>query len=69
MFCVCRVDMDQDEPLTLRLLLWLNEDTFLAVVYGKSLSRILKLTPSDTLKDTLEIRYYKNVMHLLSRPH
>ncbi|XP_057205981.1 elongator complex protein 1 [Triplophysa rosa] len=53
-----RVDTDQDEPLTLRLLLWLNEDTFLAVAYGKSLSRILKLTPSDSrdLKDTLAIR-------------
>lgn len=52
-----RVNMDQDEPLTLRLLLWLSEDTFLAVAHGKNVSRVLKLMPSQSqdLKDTVEI--------------
>uniref|UniRef100_A0A8C1ISS1 Elongator complex protein 1 n=1 Tax=Cyprinus carpio TaxID=7962 RepID=A0A8C1ISS1_CYPCA len=54
-----RVTMDQEEPLTLRLLLWLNDDLFLAVAHGKYLTRLLKLSPSDSQdsKDTLEIRY------------
>lgn len=54
-----RVAVDQDEPLTLRLLLWLSNDTFLTVYHdGRNLSRLLKLTPSDSqdTKDTLEIR-------------
>ncbi|KTG06138.1 hypothetical protein cypCar_00036051, partial [Cyprinus carpio] len=53
-----RVTMDQEEPLTLRLLLWLNDDLFLAVAHGKYLTRLLKLSPSDSQdsKDTLEIR-------------
>uniref|UniRef100_A0A673HGJ0 Elongator complex protein 1 n=1 Tax=Sinocyclocheilus rhinocerous TaxID=307959 RepID=A0A673HGJ0_9TELE len=52
-----RVTMDQEEPLTLRLLLWLNDNLFLAVAHGRYLTRLLKLTPSDSqdLKDTLEI--------------
>lgn len=54
-----RVTMDQEEPLTLRLLLWLKDDLFLAVAHGRYLARLLKLTPSDSQdpKDTLEIRY------------
>lgn len=54
-----RVAMDQEEPLTLRLLLWLSDDLFLAVAHGRCLTRLLKLTPSDSqdTKDTLEIRY------------
>ncbi|XP_067313213.1 elongator complex protein 1 [Pseudorasbora parva] len=53
-----RVAMDHGEPLTLRLLLWLREDLFLAVAHGGSLTRLLKLTPSDSQdpKGTLEIR-------------
>ncbi|XP_016422525.1 elongator complex protein 1-like [Sinocyclocheilus rhinocerous] len=53
-----RVAIDQEEPLTLRLLLWLSEDLFLAVAHGRHLTRLLKLTPSDSQdpKDTLEIR-------------
>ncbi|KTG41645.1 hypothetical protein cypCar_00026431, partial [Cyprinus carpio] len=53
-----RVAIDQEEPLTLRLLLWLNEDLFLAVAHGRHFTRLLKLTPSDSQdpKDTLEIR-------------
>ncbi|XP_026136123.1 elongator complex protein 1-like isoform X1 [Carassius auratus] len=53
-----RVTMDQEEPLTLRLLLWLKDDLFLAVAHGRYLTRLLKLTPSDSQdpKDTLEIR-------------
>ncbi|TRY90045.1 hypothetical protein DNTS_031568 [Danionella cerebrum] len=52
-----RIDMDQAEPLTLRLLLWLSEDVFLAVTHGRSSTRLLKLAPSDhqDLKDMLEI--------------
>uniref|UniRef100_A0A8C1LBU3 Elongator complex protein 1 n=1 Tax=Cyprinus carpio TaxID=7962 RepID=A0A8C1LBU3_CYPCA len=45
--CICRVAIDQEEPLTLRLLLWLNEDLFLAVAHGRHFTRLLKLTPSD----------------------
>uniref|UniRef100_A0A671MHM0 Elongator complex protein 1 n=1 Tax=Sinocyclocheilus anshuiensis TaxID=1608454 RepID=A0A671MHM0_9TELE len=58
--CVCRVAIDQEEPLTLRLLLWLSEDLFLAVAHGRHLTRLLKLTPSDSQdpKDTLEIRIF-----------
>uniref|UniRef100_A0A8C1IST3 IkappaB kinase complex-associated protein n=1 Tax=Cyprinus carpio TaxID=7962 RepID=A0A8C1IST3_CYPCA len=54
------VTMDQEEPLTLRLLLWLNDDLFLAVAHGKYLTRLLKLSPSDSQdsKDTLEIRIF-----------
>uniref|UniRef100_A0A672PKG0 Elongator complex protein 1 n=1 Tax=Sinocyclocheilus grahami TaxID=75366 RepID=A0A672PKG0_SINGR len=46
-----------EEPLTLCLLLWLSEDLFLAVAHGRHLTRLLKLTPSDSQdpKDTLEI--------------
>ncbi|XP_073676235.1 elongator complex protein 1 [Garra rufa] len=53
-----RIAMDQEEPLTLRLLLWLSDDLFLAVAHGRRLTRLLKLTPSDSQdpKDTLEIR-------------
>ncbi|XP_052430790.1 elongator complex protein 1 isoform X1 [Carassius gibelio] len=53
-----RVTMDQEEPLTLRLLLWLKDDLFLAVAHGRYLTRLLKITPSDSQdpKDTLEIR-------------
>uniref|UniRef100_A0A673I7Y5 Elongator complex protein 1 n=1 Tax=Sinocyclocheilus rhinocerous TaxID=307959 RepID=A0A673I7Y5_9TELE len=53
--CVCRVAIDQEEPLTLRLLLWLSEDLFLAVAHGRHLTRLLKLTPSDSQdpKDTI----------------
>uniref|UniRef100_A0A672PJY2 Elongator complex protein 1 n=1 Tax=Sinocyclocheilus grahami TaxID=75366 RepID=A0A672PJY2_SINGR len=53
-----RVAVDQEEPLTLCLLLWLSEDLFLAVAHGRHLTRLLKLTPSDSQdpKDTLEIR-------------
>uniref|UniRef100_A0A9J7X9U9 Elongator complex protein 1 n=1 Tax=Cyprinus carpio carpio TaxID=630221 RepID=A0A9J7X9U9_CYPCA len=49
------VTMDQEEPLTLRLLLWLNDDLFLAVAHGKYLTRLLKLSPSDSQdsKDTI----------------
>uniref|UniRef100_A0A672QRD3 Elongator complex protein 1 n=1 Tax=Sinocyclocheilus grahami TaxID=75366 RepID=A0A672QRD3_SINGR len=55
-----RVTMDQEEPLTLRLLLWLNDNLFLAVAHGRYLTRLLKLTPSDSqdIKDTLEIRIF-----------
>lgn len=51
--------MVQEEPLTLRLLLWLSEDLFLAVAHGRRMTRLLKLTPLDSQdpKDTLEIRY------------
>uniref|UniRef100_A0A8C1ZHB8 Elongator complex protein 1 n=1 Tax=Cyprinus carpio TaxID=7962 RepID=A0A8C1ZHB8_CYPCA len=54
------VTMDQEEPLTLRLLLWLNDDLFLAVAHGRYLTRLLKLSPSDSQdsKDTLEIRIF-----------
>lgn len=54
-----RVAMDQKEPLTLRLLLWLSDNLFLAVAHEGCLTRLLKLTPSDSQdpKDTLEIRY------------
>uniref|UniRef100_A0A8C1XDJ4 Elongator complex protein 1 n=1 Tax=Cyprinus carpio TaxID=7962 RepID=A0A8C1XDJ4_CYPCA len=50
-----RVTMDQEEPLTLRLLLWLNDDLFLAVAHGRYLTRLLKLSPSDSQdsKDTI----------------
>ncbi|KAI1888284.1 hypothetical protein AGOR_G00183440 [Albula goreensis] len=42
------VDVDQVEPLALRLLLWLNDDTFLAVGCGElpHQSRLFKLGPS-----------------------
>ncbi|XP_052006172.1 elongator complex protein 1 [Xyrauchen texanus] len=52
-----RIAMDQEEPLTLRLLLWLSENVFLAVNHGKSLNHLLKITPSDShdAKDTLDI--------------
>uniref|UniRef100_A0A8C2F8L3 IkappaB kinase complex-associated protein n=1 Tax=Cyprinus carpio TaxID=7962 RepID=A0A8C2F8L3_CYPCA len=54
------VTMDQEEPLTLRLLLWLNDDLFLAVAHGRYFTRLLKLSPSDSQdsKDTLEIRIF-----------
>uniref|UniRef100_A0A8C2F7F6 Elongator complex protein 1 n=1 Tax=Cyprinus carpio TaxID=7962 RepID=A0A8C2F7F6_CYPCA len=50
-----RVTMDQEEPLTLRLLLWLNDDLFLAVAHGRYFTRLLKLSPSDSQdsKDTI----------------
>lgn len=52
-----RVNVDQEDPLTLRLLLWLSEDMFLAVANGRSMTRLLKLTPSHDQdpKDMLEI--------------
>lgn len=57
----CRVAVDQEEPLALRLLLWLREDVFLGVgasTDGPSQSKMLILGPSEAQgpQPTLEIR-------------
>uniref|UniRef100_A0A8C1ITK5 Elongator complex protein 1 n=1 Tax=Cyprinus carpio TaxID=7962 RepID=A0A8C1ITK5_CYPCA len=57
------VTMDQEEPLTLRLLLWLNDDLFLAVAHGKYLTRLLKLSPSDS-QDSKDTIFYTDSLEL-----
>uniref|UniRef100_A0A8C7UBP6 Elongator complex protein 1 n=1 Tax=Oncorhynchus mykiss TaxID=8022 RepID=A0A8C7UBP6_ONCMY len=71
----CRVAVDQEEPLALRLLLWLKEDVFLGVgacTDGPSQSKMLILGPSEAQgpQPTLEIRSHVEVEgHVISMCH
>ncbi|CAB1325495.1 unnamed protein product [Coregonus sp. 'balchen'] len=70
-----RVAVDQEEPLALRLLLWLRDDVFLGVVgctEGPSQSKLLILGPSEAQgpQPTLEIRSHVEVEgHVISMCH
>nr|XP_046179437.1 elongator complex protein 1-like isoform X1 [Oncorhynchus gorbuscha] len=70
-----RVAVDQEEPLALRLLLWLREDVFLGVgacTDGPSQSKMLILGPSEAQgpQPTLEIRSHVEVEgHVISMCH
>uniref|UniRef100_A0A8C8IK33 Elongator complex protein 1 n=1 Tax=Oncorhynchus tshawytscha TaxID=74940 RepID=A0A8C8IK33_ONCTS len=72
---VYRVAVDQEEPLALRLLLWLREDVFLGVgacTDGPSQSKMLILGPSEAQgpQPTLEIRSHVEVEgHVISMCH
>ncbi|KAG5845628.1 hypothetical protein ANANG_G00141300 [Anguilla anguilla] len=68
------IEMDQEEPLALRLLLWLKDDTFLAVGCGErpSQSHLLIMGPSGTHspEHRLEIRSCVQVEgHVMSMCH
>uniref|UniRef100_A0A673YY13 Elongator acetyltransferase complex subunit 1 n=1 Tax=Salmo trutta TaxID=8032 RepID=A0A673YY13_SALTR len=71
----CRVAVDQEEPLALRLLLWLREDVFLGVgacTDGPSQSKMLILGPIEAQgpQPTLEIRSHVEVEgHVISMCH